>query len=121
MRSKRRLLFLLFAIVLMGYGIWWTGRTNTDTPNLSGPPTMMGRIDVAKTIGGNFLIVPGDGSAQNGVNITIRPEAKFSRRDGKPVVFRTGQIVSVWCSGPVATSMPPRQFADMVVIEADGE
>jgi hypothetical protein len=124
MRNKRRFVILVLAFALIGAGIWLSGRTpgfgHTDQPNLTGPPSITGLIDVEKSYGGNFLIVPAGKSFQDSVSIGIRPEAKVSRRDGKPVIFKTGQIVSVWCSGPIADSKPPRWGADMVVIESDG-
>ena len=115
---RRKLLAMTAGLTLATVAAagWWLLR-HTEP---SGPPSYTGRIDMEKTYGGHFLLVPTGGTFQDSVSISLRSDTPVRRRDGRPAILTTGQNVSVWCRGPQAESMPPRSLAVLVVIESDG-
>jgi hypothetical protein len=113
---RRRAVATFAALVLLAGGGAWCA---LHRPVPGGPPWYVGRIDTEKTYGGTFLLVPNGGTFGKSVSIYLHPHAVVERRDGAPATLATGQVVSVWCSGPVAESMPPKVGADLIVIESD--
>ena len=51
--------------------------------------------------------------------VTVRDGTPVRRRGGGAGAIGIGQTVSVWCSGPVATSNPPQRGADFVVVDVE--
>lgn len=51
--------------------------------------------------------------------VWIPDDTRVRRRSGGPGQVVVGQTVSAWCSGPMATSMPPQWAAEFVIIESE--
>jgi hypothetical protein len=120
----------LVGLLLAAAGGWWVYRQSEP----SRPPELFGKVEAVRHSdysGSQFLIRstqpnrPGWDSAQNTYHrqtglpcwVTVRDAVPVRQRGGGHGEVAVGQTVSVWCSGPMAASMPPIWGGDLVVIE----
>ena len=132
MQRKRLVAIGFVAVLPLAVGAWWAVRRSEP----SRPPELFGKVEAVRNSergGTSFLIRstqpnrPGWESEQNAWHrqygrlcwVTARDSAPIRQREGGRGEVAVGQMVSAWCSGPMAASQPPIWGGDFVVVEPD--